>query len=321
MQPIRHLFAFLGDGEHKSFKLRGDNGGPMNVIVKLSVELKNWLAHNLNRECAPDDLVRSMVSEGFDPAIARALVDEFILARDQRRSIISDTLTLAIPPPEYRHEGARIPSGNVLRAEDRAVPVLLRFERPVIAVLADVLSGDECDRLIELSRERLRPSTVVDPTTGLHTTAEHRNSFGMFFRPGEIPLVAALDRRLSQLMNAPVDNGEGLQILRYGPGTQSTPHFDFLIPSNEANRQSLARSGQRVSSLVVYLNDVAAGGETIFPEIGLSVTPKKGNAVYFEYCNSLGQVDPLSLHAGAPVVTGEKWAATKWMRQRRFVSA
>jgi prolyl 4-hydroxylase len=59
----------------------------------------------------------------------------------------------------------------------------------------------------------------------------------------------------------------------------------------------------------------------VFPETGLAVTPRKGSAVYFEYCNSAGQLDALSLHAGSPVHAGEKWVATKWMRQRRFVPA
>jgi prolyl 4-hydroxylase len=73
--------------------------------------------------------------------------------------------------------------------------------------------------------------------------------------------------------------------------------------------------------MVIYPNDVVSGGETIFPEVGLSVSPKKGNAVYFEYCNAHNQVEYKSLHAGAPVAEGEKWAVTKWMRQRRFLSA
>jgi len=47
----------------------------------------------------------------------------------------------------------------------------------------------------------------------------------------------------------------------------------------------------------------------------------RGNAVYFEYANSLGQTDPASLHASNPVIAGEKWVATKWMRQKKFVSA
>jgi prolyl 4-hydroxylase len=76
-----------------------------------------------------------------------------------------------------------------------------------------------------------------------------------------------------------------------------------------------------VSTLIIYLNDVEEGGETVFPESGLSVSPRQGSGLYFEYCNHLGQLDPLSLHAGAPVIAGEKWIVTKWMRQRRFVPA
>jgi prolyl 4-hydroxylase len=76
-----------------------------------------------------------------------------------------------------------------------------------------------------------------------------------------------------------------------------------------------------VSTLIAYLNDVEEGGETTFPRAGWTTFPKRGSAVYFEYCNSGGEVDPRTLHAGCPVLRGEKWIATKWMRQRRFVPA
>jgi prolyl 4-hydroxylase len=76
-----------------------------------------------------------------------------------------------------------------------------------------------------------------------------------------------------------------------------------------------------VSTLIAYLNDVEQGGETVFPKLGLAVIPQRGNAVYFEYCNSRGQVDHATLHGGNPVISGEKWLATKWMRERRFVPA
>ena len=93
------------------------------------------------------------------------------------------------------------------------------------------------------------------------------------------------------------------------------------MPQNAANRASLARSGQRVSTLVMYLNDVPAGGATDFPALGLQVAPRRGNAVYFEYANQRGQLDHATLHAGTPVEQGEKWVLTKWMRARRFVAA
>ncbi len=67
-----------------------------------------------------------------------------------------------------------------------------------------------------------------------------------------------------------------------------------------------ATEAPRISTMVIYLNDVVSGGKTIFPEVRLSVSPKKGNAVYFEYCNTRSQVDYKSPHAGAPVAEGEK---------------
>jgi prolyl 4-hydroxylase len=227
-----------------------------------------------------------------------------------------------MPAPEYQYEAPRIAAGNVIRAADTEVRVLQRLERPVIVLLEGVLTGAECAELIELARPRLQRSTVIDPGTGTNTVADYRNSEGMFFRLGETALIARLEQRISALMSCPVENGEGLQLLRYGAGGDNfAPHFDFLIPSSAAISDSIARSGQRVSTLIVYLNDVLQGGETVFPAVGLSVTPRRGNAVYFEYTNSHMQVDQKSLHAGASVARGEKWVVTKWMRARRFVSA
>jgi prolyl 4-hydroxylase len=293
----------------------------MSTAVKLSRELKAWITHNLDRGCAPERLIQSMIGEKFEPSIARGVIEVFVRARMLGEPITDDTLRLEPAGPEYCHNPPRLPDGNMIQTTDRSVAVTLRLRRPTIAVLANVLDAAECDQLIALAGPRLTPSTVVDPQSGANRIAEHRNSEGMFFRLQETPFIARLDLRISQLMNSPVDHGEGLQVLRYGPGSQSTPHFDFLIPSNTTNERSLARSGQRVSSLVIYLNDVPSGGETVFPEVGLSVVPRRGQAVYFEYCNNFSQLDHLTLHAGAPVIAGEKWAVTKWMRQRRFVSA
>jgi prolyl 4-hydroxylase len=291
----------------------------MAVTVRLTSELRDWIAHNLNRGCAPAALIDSMISQKFEPQIARGLVAAFVNARAEGAPPPENSVVLDQATAEYRYEKSSFATGNALYAGDRDIRVLLRLERPVIVLLESVLSNEECAELIELARPRLKPSTVVDPRTGANAVADYRNSEGMFFLPGETALIARLDRRISQLMNGPEENGEGLQVLRYGPGGHTAAHFDFLIPSNPTNEASLQRSGQRVSTLMVYLNDVAQGGETVFPEVGLSVCPRKGNAVYFGYANSWQQVDASSLHAGAPVLEGEKWAVTKWMRARRFV--
>ena len=293
----------------------------MSFIVSIKPQIRSWIEHNLDRGCPPEQLIEGMIAQRFDPPIARGLVHAFVDARSAGMPLTADTVKIDTPVAEYVNDPPRMTAGNTIRLADRVVSVVARLSRPLTAVLANVLNAEECAQLIALARPRLAPSTVVDPLTGEDRVAEYRNSEGMFFAPCETPFIAALDARFAQMMNSPIDHGEGLQVLRYGPGTRSTPHFDFLMPRNTASEESLRRSGQRVSSLVAYLNDVPGGGETTFPHAGLSVCPQQGNAVYFEYCNGRGQVDAASLHAGAPVTDGEKWAVTKWMRERPFISA
>jgi prolyl 4-hydroxylase len=290
----------------------------MQAQLQFTPQLRGWIVHNIDRGIPPAPLVRGMIGQGFDPQVACALVETFWSARSRGMPLPEQTIgPEQIEAAAYRYEPSRLR----LAADGQRVRLALRHAQPTLAVLDDVLSAAECAELLALAAPRLTPSTIVDPASGQDMTAASRSSDGMFFRLEENPLVARIDRRVSQLMNLPLENGEGLQVLRYRPGAQSTPHFDFLMPINGANLASIGRSGQRVSTLIMYLNDVAGGGETVFPESGIEVAPRQGGGLYFEYCNSEGQLDPRSLHAGAPVSAGEKWIVTKWMRQRKFVPA
>ena len=140
----------------------------------------------------------------------------------------------------------------------------------------------------------------------------------MHFTLGQNTLVKKIEARISEITGLPVINGEGIQILKYVDGGEYRPHFDYF-PDNEGGRANMAHGGQRIITIIMYLSDVVAGGATIFPKVGLSVYPKKGAAVYFSYFNSLEQVDPSTLHGGAPVIKGGKWIATKWIRERAYI--
>jgi prolyl 4-hydroxylase len=78
----------------------------------------------------------------------------------------------------------------------------------------------------------------------------------------------------------------------------------------------LRRGGQRVATVVMYLAEPERGGGTTFPDVHLEVAPKRGNAVFFSYDRP--HPATRTLHGGAPVLAGEKWIATKWLRQQRF---
>jgi prolyl 4-hydroxylase len=296
-----------------------DRSIAMSAVIRFSPDLRDWLVKNLDQGCAPAALIETMIAQRMEPGAARSIVQAFVSAIQARRPMPVDSVPLAEPESSLEPQPPRLKGGPVLKTHDREIRVLARLRQPVLAVLSDVMSAEECKELIELARPRLKPSTIVDLESGQDVVAAYRNSLGMFFRLRETAFIARLDRRISELMNLPVENGEGLQVLHYPTGAASAPHVDFLQITNEANRSSIARSGQRVSTLVTYLNDVPAGGETSFPELRLAVTPRLGHAAYFEYYDNRGFVDWRSLHAGNPVLEGEKWVASKWMRQREFV--
>lgn len=290
--------------------------------IPFTPQLRDWIVDHVDRGVPPGALVRRLVEQGCTAQAADAWVTTFWAARATGASLPDEAVDVAqANAARYRHEPSRLAPGTRIAAGDRQVRVALRVEQPSVCVLDGVLDAGECEQLIALARPRLRASTLVDPMSGQDVASAARTSEGMFFRPQENALVDRIDRRIAQLMALPLEHGEGLQVLRYPVGAQSQPHFDFLLPTHESNRASIARSGQRVSTLVMYLNDPAEGGETVFPESGLSVAPRRGSALYFEYCNSAGQLDPLSLHAALPVLAGEKWVATRWMRGRPFRSA
>ena len=287
-------------------------------LIRFAPQLGLWLTQNLARGEAPQALVETMRRQGMEPRAAEAIVAAWLTARQRGVAPPVDSIEL---PDAAASAPARLAPGTRIDGGDREIVVHMRVDDPVCASLGNVLDAEECRALIELARPRLKPSTLVDPATGQDIVSDKRSSWGMFFRLGENDLIARLDRRLSRVMNLPLDNGEGLQVLHYPTGAGSEPHHDYLQPGNAANRESIARSGQRVSTLVTYLNDVPAGGQTIFPALGFATSPLRGNAIYFEYGDDHGAVDARSLHASAPVTQGDKWVVTKWMRNRRFVSA
>jgi len=291
----------------------------MTITVSFPAEIRDWIAHNLTRGVAPSAIIEELVGRSNPLELASAMVDAVSSAFMYGMPLPGGTIEVGAPPLTYQPEALRIPDGPLIPLGERTARVVARMQRPAAVQLANFLGANECEQLIALARPRLDRSTVVDPVTGRHVVAGHRSSHGMFFRLGETPLISRLEARIAELTGLPVENGEGLQLLHYEAGAESTPHVDYLVANNTSNIESIARSGQRVGTLLMYLNDVDSGGETVFPHLGWSVTPRCGDALYFEYGNRFGLSDPSSLHASMPLRAGEKWVATKWIRTRRFV--
>ena len=136
----------------------------------------------------------------------------------------------------------------------------------------------------------------------------------MFFGRGENPLIARIERA-SPRCCAGRSSAGGIQVLRYRPGAEYKPHYDYFDPAQPGTPAILRRGGQRLASLVMYLNTPARGGSTTFPDVGFEVKAVRGNAAFFSYDRP--QPDTLTLHGGAPVQEGEV-GRDQWLREATF---
>ena len=280
----------------------------------ISPELREWIVSQLAAGHSVPALRQSMNAAGWrDDATDAALAEVERAARGEPpvAQILEQTPPRTdMPGPDL--EGAPL----YLDAGDRRVQVLQTVQHPRVVVFGNLLDDVECEGLIKAARARLARSLTVETKTGGETLNVDRTSDGMFFDRGETELVTRVEARIARLLNWPVEFGEGLQILRYSPGAQYRPHYDYFDPREPGTPTILRRGGQRVGTLVMYLQEPEAGGSTTFPDIGLEVAPVRGTAVFFSY----DRPDPATrtLHGGAPVLGGEKWVATKWLRERTF---
>lgn len=190
---------------------------------------------------------------------------------------------------------------------------------PRIFVFHDFLTSEECDYLISYAAPYLTRSTVVDNESENARVIDGRTSEGMFMpdHHGD-PIISAIEDRIALLTMISKRNGENIQVLRYQEGGEYLPHYDWFDPQTVGGQYHMLRGGQRVASFLMYLNEPEAGGETVFPMLNIKVIPKKGMALLFYDCRLDGSVDQFTLHGGAPVIKGQKWLATKWLRQGHF---
>jgi prolyl 4-hydroxylase len=276
------------------------------ALATLPAEWQHWIRHNLERGCEPGSMLQIMIRDGnFDAWLAQAAIGE--------------ATGNPADAPKLRDMPFVDTSVNTVQTPDRTVNVLLAMKSPRIVLFGNVLSGEECDSLLDYCTERLQRSPVVGDADGETQVHAHRTSRGAMLQRGESELVQRIETRLAALVRWPVERGEGLQVLRYERGNEYRPHFDWFNPDLPGPRKHLERGGQRVGTIITYLSDVEEGGATSFPNIGLEVQPRKGCAVFFANTDANGVPDQQTLHAGEPVVRGVKFIATKWLREREYV--
>jgi prolyl 4-hydroxylase len=216
---------------------------------------------------------------------------------------------------EARGDGLRARMLEVIRAmeiDQNGDPVRLPTaerisDRPDIRLFRGAFTFLECDFLMVLAEPTYERSLVI--MNGRDVPDPIRTSDGSTIHwLIEDPATHAINRRIAELSGTSVEQGEPLHILRYRPGQQYHEHHDWLPPPN-----------RRVMTTLIYLNEGYHGGETFFAKTDLKVKGRKGDALVFVSSLPSGDLDPLSEHAGLPVIDGAKYLASRWIREGRHI--
>ncbi len=269
----------------------------MSALMLLPTDWKNWINDNFNKKVPANKIAANLYQQGWVDA-AYELMNKHIA-------------TLEMPYIST--------ASNQIQLSDKKVSIAFTCYKPFITIINDFLTQEECQAVINDADSKLQTSRVVNPEDGSFIEHTARTSTSTSYQRGQTAIVKKIEARIANLLNWPVEHGEGLQVLRYEDGGEYRPHFDFFDPAKQSSSVVTARGGQRLGTFLMYLSDVEDGGSTRFPNLGFEVHPKIGTALYFANTDLMGDIDPQTLHAGLPVTKGVKYLATKWLRQYPYV--
>lgn len=194
------------------------------------------------------------------------------------------------------------------------------LEDPKARVVKDVLAKWECDYLIQRASRYLEPAQTSQSVESGQAGSDYRTNSGSKFWPLRQDIVICMiDRKMALAAETPVDCAEDMVVLNYKPGERYYAHCDGFLPDLPDQAAEIERKGQRIRTCLVYLNEDFEDGETYFLYADRKVRCKTGNALIFENVTDDGAPDEHSVHEGLPVSKGEKWLASKWIRDKSQV--
>lgn len=280
--------------------------------------LSLWLRDALATGANTDEIVEALVAAGR-PALLSAMATAlarrgmYLTRQPDERLIVRS----GMGTPDAAHAGVHtLPYDNRMPSPIRKV---VSLSSPQIVVYDNFINDEEIQYLKAAVHGRLERSSVVGDGRG--QVVGNRTSAGAFIEAGSHPILRRLEKRIEQVCGWPVIHGEAMQVLHYTGVEEYQPHFDFFEPQNPAEEKMYAEQGNRVGTMLLYMNDVEEGGSTYFPKLDLAVHPRKGAALWFAYLDNIVQdavPDYRTEHAGLPMVSGTKWIATKWVRAKPF---
>jgi len=194
-----------------------------------------------------------------------------------------------------------------------ATPAVQRVPGPKLTLFVrkGFLAPATCARLTDQIDAERRPSTISDH----NGDAAFRTSETCDLA-GSDPDVIEVERRIAALTGIDPRHGEPLQGQRYEVGQEFKAHTDYFEPHGVDFERYCAVAGQRTWTVMIYLNDVEAGGATRFKAIDKIVQPETGKLLAWSNLRADGSPNPGTLHHAMKVRAGLKYVVTKWFRER-----
>ena len=188
------------------------------------------------------------------------------------------------------------------------------YEEPYI--INNIITEDEAKYII------YNASSKFDDSSILGQIVDHniRKSKTAWLHKNDDTVILTIMLRIANIVNLPLENAESLQIVRYEPDGYYKEHHDSCCDNTEICNDFIKRGGQRIKTVLIYLNDDFEEGSTYFPLLNKKYKPPKYSAIIFNpLAKNSNKCHPLALHAGLPVKSGIKYIANLWFREGKFV--
>ena len=235
--------------------------------------------------------------------------------------------------PFLAREGAGLLCSHLHKGDPRLRLGPLRLEplssKPAVGIFRGFLTDIQCSAFIEKGRGKMKTTPLSVPATStasqVKNFTDERLSKIRYLSHNHFPPARKLNDRLNTALELQLNadfSAENYQLMNYGIGGWIGPHVDSdgsgFATDYDKNPELARYGGERLMTFMVYLTTVAAGGNTVFPLLGLSVPPRRGDALFWHTVSVFDISNCLSLVFRSSV-TGRRtngcctWAA-RWCR-------
>ncbi|HEX5049318.1 MAG TPA: 2OG-Fe(II) oxygenase [Gammaproteobacteria bacterium] len=254
-------------------------------------------------------LLMLAAERGWDPARAQLEVLGSMLGADGAAPRLGAPTSPAAAPALVDDAG--------LRALLVPAPGAVVHDDPRICAFPSFVGGAVCDWLIGQARRKLKRARVYDAYSKTDIVDESRTNSCAVFNMMEADLVHLLvQARMAAGCGQPARHMEAPTVLHYAVGETIEDHYDFIDPAHPGYAEEIRRSGNRVITFLVYLNEGYEGGDTVFPKLGVEHAGRRGEGLFFVNTGRDSQADLRTLHSGRPPTRGEKWVFSQFVRDR-----